>query len=78
MEKRNQYLVAVIFTLLFVAGTAFAFVIPAPSIESSSAEDTVCEGPCCDVASNSFASGNIQCDGKTGWEMIVELARDIR
>jgi hypothetical protein len=69
MTKVKQYLVAAILTAVFVAGTAFATAkdAHAPVADESS-----------DNASISFTDGNVEYNGKTGWQMIGDLAGNIR
>ncbi len=62
-------ILAAILTAVFVAGTAFATAkdAPAPVADESS-----------DNASISFSDGNVEYNGKTGWQMIGDLANHIR
>jgi hypothetical protein len=69
MTKVKQYTVAAILTAVFVAGTAFATVKDAPAPVANESYDN---------ASISFTDGNVAYNGKTGWQMIADLANNIR
>ena len=68
MNNVIYYVVIVILTAIFVTGTAFATVKNAPGEEPA---DT-------NITSISFTDGNVSCDGRTGWQMIGDLADAIR
>ena len=68
MTKVKQYTVAAILTAIFVAGTAFATTKEAPVEEPTDNNS----------ASISFTDGSVSYDGKTGWQMIGDLADSIR
>ena len=68
MTNAIYYVVIVILTAIFVTGTAFATIKDATSEEPASTNN----------ASISFTDGNVSCDGKTGWQMIGDLADSIR
>jgi hypothetical protein len=84
MEKKNHYSAIILLTVVLAASTVFAFVnnmptsAPDAAAQSSEDGDAVCtSGLCCNTFSVSFVDGNISCDGKTGWQMIVEQVANI-
>jgi hypothetical protein len=72
MKNRKHYIASIVVVMIFVASTAFALIDNAPTQVSN-------VDPASDnTASISMLDGTVQLDGKTGWEMIVELASNIR
>ena len=81
MKTVKQYAVAIVMTIMFVAGAAYAVTYDTAYRQTEQVSEVVTEctgGLCCDTAGNSFVSGSIHCDGKTGWDMMVEQVRNIR
>ena len=73
MEKKMNYFVIVLLTIVLAAATAFAFVDgvsdPAPDAEAKSSKSTI---------SHSFTDGSISCDGKTSWQIIADQVANIK
>ena len=73
MEKRMNYFVIVLLTIVLAAATAFAFVdgvsVPPSDAEAQSSKNTI---------SHSFTDGSVSHDGKTGWQIVADQVANLK